>query len=158
MQDTLKHVGTDAGGVGVNWKGPCGDQSAGASQKKRNAVVRTESVETKEYESCQQNDVEVDRDESLKKLSFVPGAVSDSAGWREPLTGSPYKKELELLRVSRDMRLDGTLIRQAMKAGRATMAEHCAADSSEEHGFPEAGHRASWWAGSCYIVARVSLL
>ena len=54
-------------------------------------MVRTESVETKEYESCQQNDVEVDRDESLKKLSFVPGAVSDSAGWREPLTGSPYK-------------------------------------------------------------------
>ena len=68
----------------TNWKGPCGDQSAGASQKKRIAVVRTESVETKEYESCQQNDVEVDRDESLKKLSFVPGAVSDSAGWREP--------------------------------------------------------------------------
>ena len=31
---------------------------------------------------------------------------------------SPYKEELELLRVSGDMRLDGTLIQQAIESGR----------------------------------------
>ena len=37
--------------------------SAGASQKQRTTVVRKESVETQEYVSCQ--DMEVDSDESL---------------------------------------------------------------------------------------------
>ena len=32
---------------------------------------------------------------------------------------SPRKEELELLRVSCDLRLDGTLVRQALKAGKA---------------------------------------
>ena len=32
---------------------------------------------------------------------------------------SPYQEELELLRENEGMRLDGTMIRQAMKAGRA---------------------------------------
>ena len=35
-------------------------------------------------------------------------------GWQDE---SPYKEELELLRVSSDMRLDGTLIRQASNVG-----------------------------------------
>ena len=32
---------------------------------------------------------------------------------------SPHKNELDLLRVSSDLRLDGTLMRQAFKAGNA---------------------------------------
>ena len=63
--------------------------SAGGSQKKKKAAVRKESTETQEYKSCQQNDMEVDRDEGMKELSFIPSAVSDSAGWRE-LSGSQY--------------------------------------------------------------------
>ena len=33
--------------------------------------------------SCQ--DMEVDSDKSLEEVGFVPSAVSDSAGWHEPL-------------------------------------------------------------------------
>ena len=54
--------------------------SAGISQKKRKAAVRKESAETQE--SCQQNDTEVDRDEGMEELSFVPSAVSDTAGFK----------------------------------------------------------------------------
>ena len=48
-------------------------------------MVGKESSDTKEYESCQQNEMEVDRDENLEELNFVPSAMSVSAGWREPL-------------------------------------------------------------------------
>ena len=57
---------------------------AGSSQKKRKAVVQKESADTQEYESCQQNDMDVDMDENNEELSFVPSAVSDSAAWHEP--------------------------------------------------------------------------
>ena len=53
--------------------------SAGGLQKKRKAVVRKESADTQQYESCQQNDMEVGRDESLLELSFVPSVVGDSS-------------------------------------------------------------------------------
>ena len=59
--------------------------SAGGSQKKRRTVVRKESAETQEHESCQKNDMEVDKDEGMEELNFITRAVSDSAGWREPL-------------------------------------------------------------------------
>ena len=36
-----------------------------------------------ECESCQQNDMEVARDEGMEELSFVPSAVSDTAGWHK---------------------------------------------------------------------------
>ena len=45
--------------------------SAGGSHKKRQGVVRKESAETLEYESCQHSDVDVDRDESLEELNFT---------------------------------------------------------------------------------------
>ena len=48
-------------------------------------MVRKESADTQEYESCQQNDMEVDKDEGMEELSFIPSAVSVLAGWREPL-------------------------------------------------------------------------
>ena len=37
--------------------------SAGGSLKKRKAVVRKESAETEEHESCRQNGMDVDMDE-----------------------------------------------------------------------------------------------
>ena len=46
------------------------------------AVVRKESAETQDYESCQQIDMEVDENKSLEQLGFVPSAVSDSAVWQ----------------------------------------------------------------------------
>ena len=74
-------------GVGVGQKVSLGDQnnmnSAGGYQKERDAAVRKESAEMQENESCQHNDMEVDRDKG-KELSFVPTAVSDGAGWHEP--------------------------------------------------------------------------
>ena len=53
-------------------------------QKKRRALVRKEWAETQEYESCQQNDMNVDVDENKEELSFIPSAVSSLAGWHEP--------------------------------------------------------------------------
>ena len=74
----------DALGVGLNQRASLGDQSsvssAGGAQKKRKAVVRRVSADTQECESCQQNDVDVDKEE----LSFVPSSVGTSAGWRTP--------------------------------------------------------------------------
>ena len=57
----------------------------GVSQKKRKAVVRRESADTQEYESCKLNDMDVHMDENKEEFSFIPSAVSSSAGWREPL-------------------------------------------------------------------------
>ena len=48
-------------------------------------VVRKGSAETQDCESCQQTDMEKDNDKSLEDLGFVTRAVSDSAGWHEPL-------------------------------------------------------------------------
>ena len=48
-------------------------------------MLRKESADTQEYESCQLNDMDVDMDENEQELSFIPIAVSDSAGWLEPL-------------------------------------------------------------------------
>ena len=47
-------------------------------------MLRKESADTQEYESCQLNDMDVDMDENKQELIFLPIAVSDSAGWREP--------------------------------------------------------------------------
>ena len=75
-------------GVGVDHRASFADQcsmrGAGGSQKKRKAAVRKDSAETQEYHSCQHNDIEADMDEINEELSFVPSAVSDSAGWHEP--------------------------------------------------------------------------
>ena len=75
-------------GVGLGRRAE-GDQgfvsSAGGSLTKRKAVVRTESSDTQEYESCQLNDVEVDMFENKEESSFPsPVQVSSSAGWQEP--------------------------------------------------------------------------
>ena len=56
---------------------------AGDSHKKRKAAVRKESAETQEYKSCQQNDVEVHREQGMEELRFFLGAVSDTAGWHK---------------------------------------------------------------------------
>ena len=42
--------------------------------------------------------------------------LETSSSWQNE---SPYKEELELLRVSGDMFVDGSLMRQATKAGKA---------------------------------------
>ena len=42
-------------------------------------MVRKESADTQECESCQLNDM----DENTENLSFIPSAVSGSAGWHE---------------------------------------------------------------------------
>ena len=78
---------------------------------------------------------------------------------------SPYKEELERLRVSSDMRLDGTLMLHAIKAGKAGdwtdvvkndwLKECRAEDSPEEHELPEAGRGASRRTGRCHLVVRV---
>ena len=54
--------------------------SVGPTQKKRRAATLRKRRTT----SCQ--GMEVDDYKSLKKLSSVPSGVSDSAGWREPLS------------------------------------------------------------------------
>ena len=58
--------------------------SVRSSQKKRKAVARKESAGTQEYESCHQNDMDLDMDENKEELRFVPSTVSRSAGWHEP--------------------------------------------------------------------------
>ena len=45
--------------------------------------MREESPDTEEYEAYQKDGMDVDMDESNEELSFVPSAVSDSAGWHE---------------------------------------------------------------------------
>ena len=61
-------------GVDVDRMGSLRDQSAmsiaGDSHKKRKAAVRKESAETQEYKSCQQNDVEVHREQGMEELRF----------------------------------------------------------------------------------------
>ena len=47
-------------------------------------AVRKESADTQDYESCQWNDMDVDMDENMEELSFIPSVVSSSAGWLEP--------------------------------------------------------------------------
>ena len=47
------------------------------------AAVGKESAETQEYESCQQNDMEVDRDEGMEESSLVPSAIVDATGWHK---------------------------------------------------------------------------
>ena len=73
---------------GLNQRASLGDQisvsGAGGSQKKRKAVVRGESADTKEYESFQLKGMEVDRDEHREELNFVLSAVSSSAGLQKP--------------------------------------------------------------------------
>ena len=56
-----------------------------ALEVKASTWERKESADTKEYESCQQNGMEVDEEEGMEDLTFVPSAVSDWAGWHEPL-------------------------------------------------------------------------
>ena len=71
---------SDKSRVDVNRKGSLGQSSvnsAGASQKKSDAVTRQESSETQKYVRYQ--DMEIDDDKSLEEIGFVP--VSDSAGW-----------------------------------------------------------------------------
>ena len=46
--------------------------SAGFSKKKRKAVVRKESADTGEYESCQLNNMDVDMGENVEEPSFIP--------------------------------------------------------------------------------------
>ena len=59
---------SDGSGVDVNCKGSLGDQSSvcsvGDSQKKGGVVIRKESAETQEHVSCQ--DTEVDDDKNLE--------------------------------------------------------------------------------------------
>ena len=38
-----------------------------------------------EHESCQPKDMEVNTGEGMEELSFIPSAVTGSAGWRELL-------------------------------------------------------------------------
>ena len=63
----------------VNCKGTLEDQSFvsgdGASQKKRKAVIRKESSETKDYVS--REDMEVESDKSLEVMGNVPSAVGE---------------------------------------------------------------------------------
>ena len=47
-------------------------------------MVRKESADTQECETCQQNDMDVDVDVDKEEFSFVLLAVSCSAGWHEP--------------------------------------------------------------------------
>ena len=46
--------------------------NAGGSQKKRKVAVPKFSAETQACESCQQHDMEVDRDEGMEELGFIP--------------------------------------------------------------------------------------
>ena len=51
-----------------------------------------------------------------ERLEEATRAVQQGTSWQDE---SQFKEELELLRESGDMRLDGTLIRQAIEAGKA---------------------------------------
>ena len=47
-------------------------------------MVREQSADAQEYEWCQEKDMDVEVDENKEELSFIPSAVSSSAGWHEP--------------------------------------------------------------------------
>ena len=74
--------------VGLNCRASDGDRSsvgtARGLQKRRKAPVRKESVDTQEYESCHLNDMGPYMDENTEDMSFIPTAMSNSAGWHEP--------------------------------------------------------------------------
>ena len=58
-------------------------------------MLRRESADTQEHESCQLNDMDVEAYENEEKLRFIPSAVSSSAGWHEPnfsVTGNVGEK------------------------------------------------------------------
>ena len=69
--------------------------SAGGTQKKRKGVVRKDSADTQEYESCPLNGMEVDLSENYGEFSFVSSALSSSAGWHEPkfMCDRKYREE-----------------------------------------------------------------
>ena len=58
------------------------------------AAVWKESAVTQKYGSCQQNDMEVDKDENTVEMSFVASAVSEKAGWHEPMCDRQCGKEV----------------------------------------------------------------
>ena len=87
-QSSRAEVGlSDGSRVDVNCQGTSGEQSsvssAGASKKKGKTEIRKASAETRDHVCCL--DLDVGSDKSLEKMGFLPGAVSDSAVWREPL-------------------------------------------------------------------------
>ena len=83
---------SDAAGVDVNWEAASEAQTSGSEIKyfgelevgvnrKSSLGRRKASADTQEYESCQQNNMEVHKD--IEELSGIPSAVSGSAGRRE---------------------------------------------------------------------------
>ena len=43
-------------------------------------MVRKESADTQEYESCQLNNMDMDMNENKEELSFIPSVVTRTAG------------------------------------------------------------------------------
>ena len=74
----------------------------------------------------------------------------------ELLNETPHREELALLRQSRNMQLAGMMVAKLSgEAGGRSAQEHRAADLAEEHGLPEADHRASRRTGRSHTVVRV---
>ena len=67
----------------ARWRSKAPGAALEVSKWKRKAVVWKESAETQEYESCQQNDLEVDRDEGMEESSLAPSAIVDANGWHK---------------------------------------------------------------------------
>ena len=55
-------------------------------------MIRKESAETQEYMLYHDREVVYD-DKTLEEMGFVPSAVSDSAGWSEPLQGRVHVRQ-----------------------------------------------------------------
>ena len=76
----------EAGRAGAGERRPSGARGRFGDQGSVRSAgeVRKEWADTQEYESCQQNDMNVDVDENKEEVSFNPSAVSSSAGRHEP--------------------------------------------------------------------------
>ena len=47
-------------------------------------MVRKESTDSQEFESCQLNTIDMNVDENKEEVSFIRSVVNGRAGWHEP--------------------------------------------------------------------------
>ena len=112
----------------MDWRTSEGDQrgvrSGGGSHK---AVVRKESENTQGYQSCQLNDKDVGMDEDKEEPTFIPSAVSKTAGWHAPKVMCDRQCHKESFQVQRHRVSDGGRRRRAAHDEPFRGLSHCEA-------------------------------
>ena len=69
--------------------------------------MRKKTAQTQEYESCQVNGMDVDMDENEEELSFIPSAVSRTAGWHERRQAAHDKSLQKKMQNEKEPRVNG---------------------------------------------------